>query len=39
MQAYNSITNGFIFIGFIYFMLKGKSSAEFTNLRSPKKNE
>ena len=35
MQAYNSIVCGYFFIGFIDFMLKGKSLLEYTNLFSP----
>ena len=32
MQAYDSIMCGYFCIGFIDFMLKGKSSLEYTNL-------
>ena len=34
-QAYDSIMCGYFFIGFIDFMLKGKSLLEYTNLFSP----
>ena len=34
-QAYNSIIFGYFCIGFIDFMLKGKSLLEYTNLFSP----
>ena len=42
IQAYDSIMCGYFFIGFIDFMLKGKSLTHFTNLFSPndfKKND
>ena len=42
MQAYNSIMCGYFCIGFIDFMLKGKSLLDYTNLFSPnehKKND
>ena len=42
IQAYNSIMYGYFCIGFIDFMLKGKSLLEYTNLFSPnehKKND
>ena len=42
IQAYDSIMCGYICIGFIDFMLKGKSLLEYTNLFSPneyKKND
>ena len=42
IQAYDSIMCGYFCIGFIDFMLKGKSLLEYTNLFSPneyKKNE
>ena len=42
MQAYYSIMCGYVCIGFIDFMLKGKSLLEYTNLFSPnedKKND
>ena len=42
IQAYNSIMCGYFCIGFIDFMLKGKTLTEFTNLFSPnnfKKND
>ena len=42
IQAYNSIMYGYFCIGFIYFMLGGKSLLEYTNLFSPneyKKND
>ena len=35
MQAYDSIMCGYFCIGFIDFMLKGKTLTEFTNLLSP----
>ena len=35
IQAYDSIMCGYFCIGFIDFMLKGKSLLEFTNLFSP----
>ena len=35
IQTYESITCGYFCIGFIDFMLKGKSLLEFTNLFSP----
>ena len=35
IQAYNSIMCGYFRIGFIDFMLKGKSLLDFTNLFSP----
>ena len=34
-QAYDSIMCGYFCIGFINFMLKGKSLLEYTNLFSP----
>ena len=42
VQAYDSIMSGYFCIGFINFMLKGKSLTEYTNLFSPndfKKND
>ena len=42
VQAYDSIMCGYFCIGFINFMLKGKSLTEYTNLFSPndfKKND
>ena len=42
VQAYNSIMHGYFCIGFIDFMLKGKSLVDCTNLFSPndfKKND
>ena len=42
IQAYDSIMCGYICIGFIDFMLKGKTLTEYTNLFSPnnfKKND
>ena len=42
IQAYDSIMCGYFCIGFIDFMLKGKSLLEYTNLFSPneyKKND
>ena len=35
MQAYDSVIWGHFCIGFIDFMLSGKSSLEYTNLFSP----
>ena len=35
IQAYDSIMCGYFCIGFIYFMLAGKTLTEFTNLFSP----
>ena len=35
IQAYDSIMCGYFCIGFIDFMLKGKSLLEYTNLFSP----
>ena len=35
IQAYNSIMCGYLCIGFIDFMLKGKSLLYYTNLFSP----
>ena len=35
IQAYDSIMFGYLCIGFIDFMLKGKSLTDFTNLFSP----
>ena len=34
IQAYDSIMRGYFCIGFIVFMLKGKSLLEYTNLLS-----
>ena len=42
IQEYDSIMCGYFCIGFIYFILKGKSLLEYTNLFSPndyKKND
>ena len=42
MLAYDSTICGYVWVGFIDFMLKGKSLLEYTNLLSPnehKKNE
>ena len=39
IQAYNSIMYGYFCIGFMDFVLKGKSFLEFTNLISPNKYE
>ena len=42
MQAYDSMMCGYSCIGFIDFMLKGKTLTEFTNILSPsnfKKND
>ena len=39
IQAYNSIIYGYFSIGFIDFMLKGKSLLDYTNLFSPNKYE
>ena len=35
IQAYDSVMCGYLCIGFIDFMLKGKTSTDFTNLFSP----
>ena len=35
IQAYSSIMCGYFCIGFIDFMLKGKSLLDYTNLYSP----
>ena len=35
IQAYNSLMYGYFCIGFIDFMLKGKSLLDYTNLFSP----
>ena len=35
IKAYNSIVCGYLCIGFIDFMLKGKILSEYTNLLSP----
>ena len=35
IQAYDSVIGGYFCIGFIDFMLKGKSLTDFTNLFSP----
>ena len=35
IQEYDSIMCGYFCIGFIYFILKGKSLLEYTNLFSP----
>ena len=37
IQAYDSVMCGYFCIGFIDFMLKGKTLTEFTNLFSPNK--
>ena len=34
IQAYDSVTCGYFFIGFIDFVIKGKSLKDFTNLFS-----
>ena len=42
VQVYDSVMRGYFCIGFIDFMLKGKTLTEFTNLFSPnnvKKND
>ena len=42
IQAYDSIMRGYFCIGFINYMLKGKTLTEYTNLFSPnnfKKND
>ena len=39
IQAYDSIMCGYFCIGFIDFMLKGKSLLEYTNLFSPNDDE
>ena len=38
-QAYDLVICGYFFIGFIDFMLKGKSLVQYTNLFSPKDYE
>ena len=39
MQTYDSLMCGYFCIGFTYFMLKGKSLLEYTNLFSPNEYE
>ena len=39
IQVWDSIVCGYFCIGYIYFMLKGKSFLHYTNLFSPKKYE
>ena len=39
MQAYDLIMCGYFCIGFIDFMLKGKSLLEYTDLMSPNDHE
>ena len=39
IQAYDSIMYGYFYIGFINFMLKGKSLLEYTNLFSPNESK
>ena len=39
IQANDSITCGYFCIGFIDFMLKGKSLLDYVNLFSPNENE
>ena len=39
IQAYDSIMCGYFCIGFIDFMVKGKSLLEYTNLFSPNEYE
>ena len=39
IQAYDSIMCGYIFIGYIDFMLKGENLLEYTNLFSPNENK
>ena len=39
IQAYDSVMCGYFCIGFIYFMLKGKSFLRYINLFSPSKYE
>ena len=39
IQAYNSLMYGYFCIGFIDFMLKGKSLLDYTNLFSPNDHE
>ena len=39
IQAYDSVMCGFFSVGFINFMLKGKSLLDYTNLISPKEYE
>ena len=36
IEAYDSITCGYFYIGFINFMLNSKGLTEYTNLFSPK---
>ena len=39
IQVWDSILCGYFCVGYIYFMLKGKSFLDYTNLFSPKKHE
>ena len=39
IQAYNSITYGYFFIAFIYFIIKAKSLLDYTNLFSPNEHK
>ena len=39
IQAYNSIMCGYFCVGFIDFMIKGKSLLDYTNLFSPNEYE
>ena len=39
MQAYDSVTSGYFYIGFIDFMLKSKTLLDYTDLFSPKEHE
>ena len=39
IQTYNSLMCGYFCIGFIDFMLKGKSLLDYTNLLSPSEHE
>ena len=39
IQVWDSILCGYFCVGYIYFMLKGKSFLDYTNLFSPKKYE
>ena len=39
IKAYDSVMCRYFCIGFTYFMLKGKSLSEYSNLFSPNKNE
>ena len=39
IQAYNTVMCGYFYIGFIEFMLEGKSLLDYTNLFSPNEYE